>query len=290
MGCAVFGSDSAGVATGMASGVYNEGTQTRGEHLPFMTARKAYFLSDLHLFANRSSADSMQPTILRSAEKADALILGGDIFDFRWSRWKDQARTIQESIRWLEDLLTVNPECQIHYLLGNHDASHAFVEQLTQLSQIYANLEWHPHLMRLHNSVFLHGDIIDAKLPFSDDFHHRLDQLRKRKDERAPPAQFRHTLYDAAVKARVHRLVATVANPKTRVLERVSDYLNWAGHGPVSGVEDVYFGHTHCRLEGEFYAGMRFHNPGATIKGMDFRMIEIALPQEPAECRSPLND
>jgi UDP-2,3-diacylglucosamine hydrolase len=248
-----------------------------------MTARKATFMSDLHLFANRSLADSMQSAIHRSARQSDTLILGGDIFDFRWSRWKDQARTIQESIRWLETLLKVNPECQIHYLLGNHDASQAFVDELTQLAQAYANLEWHPHLMRLRSCVFLHGDIIDAGIPLSEDFHNQLDQLRKRKDERALPAKFRHTLYDAAVTTRVHRLVATVANPKARVLARVSEYLNWAGHGSVSGVRDVYFGHTHRRMEGEIYAGMRFHNPGASIKGLDFRMIEITLPPEPTE-------
>ena len=246
-----------------------------------MTHQRAYFLSDLHLFANRSFADSMQSAIHQSARQAHALILGGDIFDFRWSRWQDHAKTIQASVQWLEDLLRVNPDCRVHYLLGNHDASQAFTAELDGLSQSYANLEWHPHLMRLDDKVFLHGDVIDARIPFTEDFHERLDLLRKRKDERALPAGIRHKMYDAAVKTRVHRLVATVANPKNRVLTKISDYLDWAGHGAGAGVRDVYFGHTHCPLVGELHAGMRFHNPGASIKGMNFRMIEIPLVAEP---------
>lgn len=237
-------------------------------------------MSDLHLFANRSFAESVQPAILRSASQGHALILGGDIFDFRWSRWKDQAKTIDASVRWLEELLVVNPECQVRYLLGNHDASQAFIAELEALSQSYANLEWHPHLMRWHDNVFLHGDVIDAGLPFTEGFHDKLDLLRRHKDERPLPAEIRHRMYDAAVKTRVHRLVAKVANPRARVLAKISGYLEWAGHGAGTGVRNVYFGHTHCPMEAEAYGGMQFHNPGASIKGLSFRMIEIPLPSE----------
>lgn len=246
-----------------------------------MKHRKAHFLSDLHLFANRSFADAVQPALYQSARESQALILGGDIFDFRWSRWQDHATTIRASVQWLESLLTVNPECRIHYLLGNHDASQAFTEELERLSLVYANLEWHPHLLRLQDKVFLHGDVIDARLPLNEGFHEQLDLLRKRKDERALPAAYRHKMYDAAVKTHVHRLVASVANPKARVLAKISDYLEWANHGRGAGVRDVYFGHTHCPLEGEPFGGMRYHNPGATIKGMKFRLIEIPLAPGP---------
>jgi UDP-2,3-diacylglucosamine hydrolase len=238
---------------------------------------KAYFLSDLHLFASRSCAAEMQNAIHAAAEESRTLVLGGDIFDFRWSRWKDHARTIQESTLWLEQLLSVNSNCQIHYLLGNHDASQAFIKELMQLSQSYANLTWHPHLLRLQDCVFLHGDVIDAKLPLAEDFHQQLDALRRRKDERSAPPEFHHTLYDAAVKTNMHRWVSQVANPKTKVLDRVARYLEWAGHGASEGVQNVFFGHTHRRLDDTPYAGMRFHNPGASIKGLEFRILEIPL-------------
>lgn len=238
---------------------------------------KAHFLSDLHLFASRSSADEIASAIHAAALESRTLVLGGDIFDFRWSRWKDQARSIHESMRWLERLLDVNSDCKIHYLLGNHDASQAFVQELMQLSQSHTNLAWHPHVLRLQDCVFLHGDVIDAKIPLVDDFHQQLDALRRRKDERSAPPMFHHTLYDAAVKANMHRLVSQVANPKSKVLDRVARYLEWAGHGAQAGVQNVFFGHTHRRLDDTSYAGMQFHNPGASIKGLDFRILEIPL-------------
>jgi UDP-2,3-diacylglucosamine hydrolase len=220
----------------------------------------------------------MERAIHEAARGSTDMVLGGDIFDFRWSRWSDRHRTIEESIRWLERLVGVNPACQIHYLLGNHDASPEFIAELSQLAEVTENLVWHPHLLRLHDCVFLHGDIIDAGIPLVEDFHHRLDELRRRKDRRTAPRKIQHSLYDAAVTTGVHRWVAQVANPKIRVLDRVSRYVDWAGYGPSSGIRNVYFGHTHRRLEDEQFAGMRFFNPGASIKGIDFRMLEIPPP------------
>lgn len=122
-----------------------------------MASQKAFFLSDLHLFAKRSNAEAIRPALLRAAEEGQHIVLGGDIFDFRWSHWQDPATTLRQSIRWLEELITRCDSCQIHYLLGNHDASQAFVEELENLSQVHANLEWHPHWMRLQDCVFLQG-------------------------------------------------------------------------------------------------------------------------------------
>jgi len=39
----------------------------------------------------------------------------------------------------------------------------------------------------------------------------------------------------------------------------------------------VYFGHTHRSMENVSFQGMQFSNPGAAIKGMDFRIIEVDL-------------
>ncbi len=47
---------------------------------------KCYFVSDLHLFANRSDAHRYLEEIALAASQAEAFVLGGDIFDFRWSR------------------------------------------------------------------------------------------------------------------------------------------------------------------------------------------------------------
>jgi len=252
-----------------------------------MKQRKTHFVSDLHLFANRSSAPRIHDAIEHALRCSDTFVLGGDIFDFRWSRYRSHEETIEQSLHWLKGLVAINPECRIHYLLGNHDANPAFISALKALTSDYPQLVHHPHILRLGNTTFLHGDIIDAKIPFSVDFHELLDERRAAEELRSRPPGFQHTLYDVAVRTRVHRLVANLANSNTKVLGRVSQYLSWAGHGPESGTRNVYFGHTHRSMEKVTYDGMQFSNPGAAIQGIDFRIIEVDLDQDRASPERP---
>ena len=46
---------------------------------------KAHFVSDLHLFSKRSSGPQVQRAIEAAVARSDTFVLGGDIFDFRWS-------------------------------------------------------------------------------------------------------------------------------------------------------------------------------------------------------------
>jgi UDP-2,3-diacylglucosamine pyrophosphatase LpxH len=253
-----------------------------------MSRKKTHFVSDLHMFARRSSASAMQRSMESAVRGSHTFVLGGDIFDFRWSQWANHDQTVEHGLRWLQGLAAVNPECQIHYLLGNHDAHPVFTGELTRLAERIPNLVVHPHLLRLEDCVFLHGDIIDANIPFEGDFHELLNAKRLQEERRARPPKIQHTLYDAAVKARLHRLVSTVVNGNQKVLDRVTRYLEWAGHGPSSGVRKVYFGHTHRPLDEVPYAGMRFFNPGATIKGLDFRIVPVDLDSTVAN--TPLKD
>ena len=252
-----------------------------------MKQRKTHFVSDLHLFANRSSAPRIHDAIEHALRCSDTFVLGGDIFDFRWSRYRSNEETIEQSLHWLKGLVAINPECRIHYLLGNHDANPGFISALKALTSDYPQLVHHPHILRLGNTTFLHGDIIDAKIPFSVDFHELLDERRAAEELRSRPPGFQHSLYDVAVRTRVHRLVANLANSNTKVLGRVSQYLSWAGHGPESGTRNVYFGHTHRSMEKVTYDGMQFSNPGAAIQGIDFRIIEVDLDEDRASPERP---
>ena len=252
-----------------------------------MKQRKTHFVSDLHLFANRSSAPRIHDAIEHALRCSDTFVLGGDIFDFRWSRYRSHEETIEQSLHWLKGLVAINPECRIHYLLGNHDANPGFISALKALTSDYPQLVHHPHILRLGKTTFLHGDIIDAKIPFSVDFHELLDERRAAEELRSRPPGFQHSLYDVAVRTRVHRLVANLANSNTKVLGRVSQYLSWAGHGPESGTRNVYFGHTHRSMEKVTYDGMQFSNPGAAIQGIDFRIIEVDLDEDRASPERP---
>lgn len=238
---------------------------------------KGHFVSDLHLFSRRSSGPQVQRSIESAVSKSEIFVLGGDIFDFRWSALESHEETIEQSVRWLNGLLSVNPDCHFHYILGNHDALPGFTEQLHQLSLANPRLNWHKHYLRLNKNVFLHGDIIDSKVPYQADFHELLDARRVAHEHRPRPHPMRHTLYDAVVKTRIHRLVAHVANSDPKVLNQVSEYLKWAGQTPDSGAEHVYFGHTHRPVDAIGYQGQVFYNPGAAIKGIPFRILPIDL-------------
>ncbi len=241
-------------------------------------ASKAHFISDLHLLANRSTGPMVQRAIDEAISQSHTFILGGDIFDFRWSSYRSHERSIEQSIRYLKNLLAINPECQFHYILGNHDALPGFTQRLEQLAGSNPKLQWHPHLLRIGSSVFLHGDIIDSKIPLEADFHELLDARRLRSEERALPHPLYHSLYDAAVQTRIHRAVAHFANSNRKVMTQVTDYLSWAKQDRAAGVEQVYFGHTHRPVDRLRYSGLEFHNPGAAIKGLPFRILPVDLP------------
>ncbi len=240
---------------------------------------KAYFLSDLHLFARRSSATAMDAAIIRAVQQAHTFILGGDIFDFRWSEFPSLDKSVEASMRWLDRLISINPNCRFHYLLGNHDAHPKFVSALDQFSEQEPRLQWHRHVLRINHCVFLHGDIVDTRIKLGQDHHEVLDAKRLAGEERRPPRQISHNLYDAVVKVGLHRVATQVAQRQNSVLRRVAGYLANIGLGTETGVREVYFGHIHRVLDNIPYAGMNFHNPGASIKGLDFRIIEPRLAQ-----------
>jgi UDP-2,3-diacylglucosamine hydrolase len=234
-------------------------------------SRKTFFVSDLHLCSRRSRAAMHVPAIHAAAARASTFILGGDIFDFRWSTLPSADETVRHAIRWLDDLLASHPRCDFHFIQGNHDCNRRFVSALETYGATRPNLSLHPYLLRLDKNVFLHGDAADhpAMCP------QRLTKRREHWSRDETRSQVRHVLYDLAVTARLHRLAGKVAHPRRRVVHRILGYLNRIQHGPESGVEHVYFGHTHDALESFRYRGITFHNPGAPMPGLAFRIVEV---------------
>jgi UDP-2,3-diacylglucosamine hydrolase len=230
----------------------------------------ATFVSDLHLYSRRSQAGRYLTALHAAAARSDTFVLGGDIFDFRWSTLPSPEETVRQALRWLDELVASHPRCQFHFVLGNHDCNRRFVAALETYSASRANLAVHPYVLRLGNRLFLHGDAVDhpRMCPL------RLSQRRQKwaADEMRSP--MRHVLYDLAVTARLHRLAGKVAHPRRRVVHRLLGYLQRIGHGPEQGVEHVYFGHTHDALEHYRYRGITFHNPGAPMAGLKFRIVE----------------
>ena len=246
-------------------------------HLPART--KCYFVSDLHLLANRSNAARYTVAIRAAATKADAFVLGGDIFDFRWAREECPHRPVEEAADWLRSLAVEFPRCEFHFVLGNHDYHQGFIERLDALEDEVANLTWHPYYLRLGRSVFLHGDVADGRLTPEALSVRRARALHGHRRRGWLP----NLCYDLVVAARLHKPLPYLIYPRRRVARRILAYLEKIGHGPAAGVRNVYFGHTHRNLAHYRYGGLVFHNGGAPIKGLRFRILRAETRDEFAQ-------
>ena len=229
---------------------------------------KCYFVSDLHLFANRSHAHRYLEEIAMAASQAEVFVLGGDIFDFRWSRIPILGRWTGPPSGWRNWPVSC-PACHFHLVLGNHDYHQVLIDRLVRLERQVPNLSWHRYYLRLGSSVFLHGDVADKKMDAR-----MLAEAREKWLDRRRRGPFVSLLYDVVVLTRLHKPLPHLVFAKRIVVRRILKYLESIGQGPANGVRNVYFGHTHRRLSNYRYRGLVFHNGGAPIKGMKFRIIE----------------
>ena len=231
--------------------------------------KKCYFVSDLHLFARRSQAERHLERLEQAASQANRFVLGGDIFDFRWAA-ASSALAVQEAIGWLEKLLRNYPNCQFHFVVGNHDHHWGFLCRLDGLAEKYSNFHWHPYYLRLGEHIFLHGDAAERRMT-----PERLAAYRIRWHYRPRRGRLMNRLYDLFVASRLPRALGPLVYPKRRVARRILAYLRRIGHGPEQGVRHVYFGHIHRGFSDYRYRGLVFHNSGAPLRGHRFRLLEI---------------
>lgn len=234
--------------------------------------KKCCWLSDLHLFSRRSLGGQHFDAILAAARDTDLFVLGGDIFDFSWSTRTSVADSVDEAAAWLEELVVQAPDCRFHFLLGNHDYHRLFIDRLVSLVDDMPNLNWHPFFLRLQNTLFLHGDAADVGTDAK-----RLSVRRSRWLNAVPKRLVWHPLYDAAVAARLHRLAGSLIYRDRWVARRLLRYLDEVGHGLETGLQHVYFGHTHVPMSHYDYEGVKFHNGGAPLKGLSFQILEPIL-------------
>jgi UDP-2,3-diacylglucosamine pyrophosphatase LpxH len=236
--------------------------------------KRTHFISDLHLFCDRSVAKQHFSSFHAAAGKSCHFVLGGDIFDLKWSRLGSTSETLSAAQKWVTDFVRPFPNCQFHYLLGNHDCAPPLVEKLDEVSASIANLKIHPYVLRIDNRVFLHGDVADR---LTD--QQQLEFNRHRRPYEESKGGLANTAYNTVVGMKLHRL-ATHWYPPHRVAERILHYLDSIGEGKASGISDVYFGHTHCHLSDYEFNGVRFHNGGAPIKGLKFKIVEVSPRQD----------
>lgn len=229
------------------------------------TAGRGVFLSDLHLFSRRSVAPQLWLPWERRLPMLDLLVLGGDIFDFRWSQSSTKEDALLAAKAWLEKLLTTENRPHVHYLLGNHDCLLDWRQMLAELQAQHPGFDWSDDTWRLGSRVFLHGDVLDAGLS-----HAALAKYRQGFEEERNPHPLAHHLYDAAVFTRLHRYVPSLIHGRNRVCRKLITYLDSCQLGKSTGIEQVYFGHTHLPILGHAWEGLRFYNAGSGVRHLRF--------------------
>lgn len=230
------------------------------QHAPLI--RGGVFVSDLHLFSPRSAAAHILGQLAEFQSSERCIVLGGDIFDFRWSVQGTHHETIRAAIGWLEDLLASSGQTQIRFLPGNHDCHPDFLHQLTSLAEHEQRFRWFEHQMQIGDCVFLHGDILDAR--------GSLAAYRKKFHHAQPQPEVNQQLYNAAVGMRLHKLVPMVRHRTELTCARIKSLIdNRPEHiNAPENVARIFFGHTHVPIFGHELQNLQFYNPGAALKYM----------------------
>lgn len=229
---------------------------------------KGLVLSDLHLFAARSRGWNLLEKLHDGFSTLDLLVFNGDIFDFRWSTLPTQEATIKAGIAWLNKLITLNPHCRIHYLLGNHDCLDAFQHQLKQFSARHPQFQCHEYFLRLGNSVFLHGDCVNRRMSPDDLADYRAQW--KKGDHFGPALAL---LYKWIDRLGITRMIHHSVFCRPEVAARITFYLDQANPGWRKGTRHCYFGHTHLPFTGFEHEGILFHNTGSACGNLGFLPI-----------------
>ncbi len=239
-----------------------------------MHIARGHTVSDLHLLTNRSSADRLMPRLHRAASDAGLFVLNGDIFDFRWSKYRRLTPSLEYVERWIGDLVSRHPHCQFIFITGNHDSLPAYMDLLDQLADRSDNLAWEPHYLQLGPKVFLHGDVRESPTP------ERLAAYRARWHKPPHRKRWAHAAYFVFTWSRIPRLLHEMV-PTHRLAAAVTKYLRLELGAAFDEVSDVYCGHTHRPVTDYRWGHLRFHNTGATIHGVRSRIQSFTY--DPAE-------
>lgn len=231
-----------------------------------MTTQRGIVLSDLHLFAGRSDGQALFDSVRSQIEEVDVVVLNGDTFDFRWSYFADEERSIDEALRWLDVLLgSMRRDQCLHFLHGNHDCLEAFVNELTVLDQSEEKLTVDERILTLGNRLFLHGDGANWKMNGN-----ALDQFRDEWSRDRPRGKMAARSYDAVDALGISKAFHRLYFPAEKAIRRIAYHLDEVKPDWRTEMEAVYFGHTHCPFENIGHDGVSFFNTGSAIRGMGF--------------------
>ncbi len=237
------------------------------------TPRTVTFISDLHLYSDRSNYAEHLSAIDEAIRASELCVWGGDLFDFRWTRLGDEATTIASATAWLRDWLVKYPAKQFVFLNGNHDAHGPLRSAVGKLAQLHDNLISDLDVLRIEDCLLLHGDLIEGSGTRESLAAYRSTWERK---PVASPIQSR--VYDAAIAIRLHKAAASAAHRHRGTCRKLWQSVSRELEGEVDGVRRVVFGHTHRQLRGFRVGDIEFFNGGATVRHVSFAPVRMTFP------------
>jgi UDP-2,3-diacylglucosamine hydrolase len=236
------------------------------------SSRRGLVLSDLHLFTRRSQGQARFDALRARLAEVEVLVLNGDVFDFRWSTFRNHAATRSAARQWLEGVVHNFPWCEVHFLMGNHDCLAAFQADLNSLAGSQPRFQWHEYGMRLGSALFLHGDCAHGRMDASG-----LRRYRSSWQHGRQRGAWQMAIYRCADRAGFTLWLHHRHFPPQPTVGKVASYLDSACPDWRAVTRDCYFGHTHLPLTRFLHAGIHFHNTGSGIIGMEFNPIFFAV-------------
>lgn len=230
---------------------------------------KGVFVSDLHVFSGRSVGESLPKQLPLAFPDASLLVLGGDIFDFKWSPMGETG-TLDAAKNWLMTLLD-QWQGKVMFLAGNHDCLPKFFDVMGDVASQCDRFTWHDHHVQIGNALFLHGDVLDAGNHVS-----MLSDYRYKFHPTTNQTALSRKAYSAIVAMRLHRMAPKLRHRQVQTCQKLYNFLPQLVETPKL-IRRVYYGHTHVPVAGREFQGVQFYNPGAAIRHIAFKPIQFEV-------------
>lgn len=230
-----------------------------------------FVVSDMHIFAHSSLYERYLPLLEEASSRHRAIVLNGDTFDFKRSRFPSNEHTSREAITWLSGLCLRHPDTSFHYLLGNHDCLRPFVDALRMIEKRCANLRVSEDTLKIGSCLFIHGDVCDLPRGQND-----LSTLRGRYE--GVQRSLSSIAFAQLVTYSRLNAVEYIRHSKQALAERLLEYLQIVHPDELSSTERIYFGHTHVPFSDFQFKGVSFYNTGSAVRGLRLVPLEFPLP------------
>jgi UDP-2,3-diacylglucosamine pyrophosphatase LpxH len=230
-----------------------------------------FVISDLHIFSYASLYERYLPMLEAAASTYKIVVLNGDTFDFKRSRYANNRETSHAAIEWLGSLCVRNPETTFYFLIGNHDCNYSFVDELTLLEKRCANLHVSHDVLQIGSSLFVHGDVCDLPRGSLD-----IDGLRARYSSQE--RSIGSILFAQVVTYLRLNVVEYIRHRNFDLASRILYYLKKKYPEKLSATERIFFGHTHVPFTDLMVDGIKFSNTGSAIRGLKMNALEFPLP------------